>query len=194
MALSYYGAVAADNISRYHKITLTDEKYSVMGYIMPGSSAELMSNWVSPFQNDNLGSIAGLESIANVAQGVTDQTSVSRWNSLKIWDGMETPSFSLQLGFLAVVDPVIEVQLAIAALYAMISPELKDLTPGGRRPYVCTIDIGRRFILADSVILNVSHELDAPKTAEGYYLKNTVSLQVSGLAVQNRSEITGLFK
>jgi hypothetical protein len=194
MALSYYGVNSFDGVSQYHKITLTDENYSVTGYIMPGSSSELASNWVSPFQNDNLGSVSGAETVANLYQAATETTSIYRANSLKVWDGAEAPMFMLQLGFLAITDPITEVNLAIAALSAMISPELKDLSPNGRRPYICTIDVGRRFILADCVLLSMSYDIDAPKNSEGYYLRNTVALQVSGLAVQNRSEITGLFK
>lgn len=64
---------------------------------------------------------------------------------------------------------------------------------GGRRPYAVTLNIGRRLILADVVIQDVSYNIDAPKAFDGSYISNVVNLQLSGMAVQNRSEIEKLF-
>lgn len=154
---------------------------------------QIASAWTSPFEGDNAGSVSGFETIANMWQSGTNTTSVSRWNSLMVWQGSQPPAFTLPLEFLAITNPAVEVDGAITRLCEMISPELNDTTPGGRRPYVCTLNIGRRLILADVVIQDVSYDLSAPRTQEGYFISNVVNLQLSGMSVQNRSEIAKLF-
>jgi hypothetical protein len=191
--MEYFGAVSPDGVSPYLKAYITSEDYTVVGYIAPGASLQIASMWTSPFEGDNAGSIAGVESLANIAQSASAATSVTRWNSLMVWQGSQPPSISLPLDLIAIYDAKTEVDGAISALCAMVSPELKDTEPGGRRPYVCTVNIGRRFLLADVVIQDVSYSLDVLRTSDGYFASNTVTLQLSGMAVQNRSEITGLF-
>jgi len=191
--MEYYGAISADGVSPYLKAYITSEDFTVVGYIGQGASLQIASMWTSPFEGDNAGSIAGVETIANAAQSTTTATSVTRWNSLMVWQGSQPPSISLPLDLMAIYNPAVEVDGAIKALCAMVSPELKDVEPGGRRPYVCAVNIGRRFLLADVVIQDVSYLLDAPRTSDGYFATNTVTLQLSGMAVQNRSEVTGLF-
>lgn len=191
--MEYYGAISPDGVSPYLKAYITSEDYTVVGYISQGASLQIASMWTSPFEGDNAGSIAGIETAANLAQSATTATSVTRWNSLMVWQGSQPPSISLPLDFMAIYNPLVEVDGAIKALCAMVSPELKDVEPGGRRPYVCTLNVGRRFLLADVVIQDVGYSLDAPRSPDGYYLTNTVTLQLSGMAVQNRSEVTGLF-
>ena len=191
--MEYFGCITPDGVSQYLKAYITSEDYTVVGYIAPGASLQIASMWTSPFEGDNAGSIAGIETIANAAQSATTTTSVTRWNSLMVWQGSQPPSISLPLDFIALYDPATEVDGAIKALCAMVSPELKDTEPGGRRPYVCTVNIGRRFLLADVVIQDVSYDLAAQRTSDGYFATNTVTLQLSGMAVQNRSEIPGLF-
>lgn len=193
MAMQYFGVRSEDGVSDYLKATLTSEDYSVTGYIGPGASMDLTSNWTTPFADDNLGALPGLSTTANLKQATSSETSVMRWNSLMVWEGGLAPSFNLPLVFYARYNALVEVQQAIAALTAMISPQLNDTSPKGRRPYACTLNIGRRFLLADVVILNVSFDFDAPRNAEGYFIRNTVNLQLSGMAIQNRSDITSRF-
>ncbi|MDH2069413.1 hypothetical protein N5J69_19460, partial [Pantoea sp. GD03673] len=73
------------------------------------------------------------------------------------------------------------------------SPELNAALPGGRRPLPVIMDVGRRLKLMDVVIRSVGYQLDAPRTAEGHYTHNTVTLQCSGLSVQNQSDIPYMF-
>ena len=194
MGIAYsYGASPSDGVSPYLKAFIVSGDLTVTGYIGQGASLQIASMWTSPFEGDNAGSIAGFETAANIGQSVSNTTSVFRWNSLMVWQGAQPPSINLPLEFLAIYDPSIEVDGAIKALCAMASPELKDVEPLGRRPEVCVINIGRRFILADVVIQDVSYNLDAPRTSDGYFASNTVNLQLSGMAVQNRSEVQGLF-
>lgn len=191
--MEYFGAINPDGVSPFLKAYITSDKYCVVGYIGQGASMQIASAWNSPFEGDNAGSIAGIETVANMAQSVTATTSVSRWNSLMVWQGSQPPAFTLPLEFLAIDNPAIEVNGAITRLCQMISPELNDTTPGGRRPYAVTLNIGRRLILADVVIQDVSYNIDAPKAFDGSYISNVVNLQLSGMAVQNRSEIEKIF-
>ncbi|RAU45335.1 hypothetical protein DBY68_016865 [Pseudocitrobacter sp. RIT415] len=191
--MEYYGAIGADGVSPYLKAYITSAEYCVIGYIGQGASMQIASAWTSPFEGDNAGSIAGIETLSNMAQSVTTTTSVSRWNSLMVWQGSQPPALTLPLELLAISNAAVEVDGAITRLCQMISPELNDTTPGGRRPNSVTVNIGRRFILADVVIQDVSYNLDAPKTSDGYFISNVVNLQLSGMAVQNRSEIEKLF-
>ncbi|MDC9615431.1 hypothetical protein PSI19_16460 [Xenorhabdus khoisanae] len=187
------GAVMPDGISPFLKAYITNEDSMVVGYIGDGATATLQSLWESPFENDSIGSMAGISTIANGAQVMTDSTSITRINSLMVWQGQKPPQITLPLHFMAKQDAQIEVQSAIMTLLQMASPELGMAMPGGRRPEPVVIDIGRRLKLTDVVIQEVNFELDAPKTAEGYYTHNTVTLSLSGMQVQNRSEIPYMF-
>ncbi len=189
------GAIMPDGVSPFLKayITSVDEGQMVVGYIGDGSSASLESMWVSPFENDTVGSIAGLSTVVNAVQATSTNTSKSLINSLMVWEGHKPPEFNLVLHFMATVDAKIEVNNAITALMQMASPELKEFVPGGRRPKPVVLDIGRRIKLMDAVIQSVSFELDAPKTLTGMFTQNTVNLRISGMSAQNRSDIPLMF-
>lgn len=192
--MEFYGAINdGDGVSEYWKCQLTTEDYSVTGYIAPGAAMNITSNWETPLSMDNIGSLAGFTATANLGQVATNETSVMRWNSLQVWEGGMAPTFTLPLAFYAWIDPMIEVQGAIMALQAMISPELNDTTPRGRRPYACVLDIGRRIKITDVVIQSVDVPLDPPKTRDGYFLMNTVSLQMTGMSALNRSDVPNLY-
>ncbi|HHN5366975.1 TPA: hypothetical protein ACQ8UR_003840 [Escherichia coli] len=190
--MAQYGAVFPDGISDYLKLYITSEDLCVVGYIGDGASAQLTANWTSPYEGDSVGSVAG-ETFSNLAQSISNRTSVSRLNSLMVWQGSQPFEFTLPVYFHAIHDANIEVNAAIAALCAMQAPQLNDTMPLGRRPYVCTLDIGRRFKIVDVVIQSVGFELDAPRTSDGYYTHNNVNLQCSAMAVTNRSEMKNLF-
>ncbi|EAT3775314.1 hypothetical protein EQ442_23885 [Salmonella enterica] len=96
--------------------------------------------------------------------------------------------------FLAQYNPFVEVSGAIAALSAMISPELKDANVGGRIPERVILNIGRRINITDVIIQDLSFDLDAPRDSTGLFLRNTVNLQLSGSRVYNGSEILGVFQ
>jgi len=180
-------------VSDYLKVTLTSEDYSVVGYIGEGAAMNITSNWDTPLSMDNIGSLAGLSATANLSQVTTDKTSVMRWNSLQVWEGGMAPTFSVPMELFAWQEPRTEVQGAIMALLAMISPELNDTTPGGRRPFSVTLDLGRRIKITDVVIQSVDYDLSAPRTREGYFTRNTVTLQMTGMSALNRTDVPNLF-
>lgn len=192
------GAIMPDGISPFLKVYITSQTSMVIGYIGEGSSASLESMWESPFANDSLGGVAGAISeaggkVAGMVQATTGNTSKSEFNSLLIWQGQQPPEFSLVIDLMATVNAKIEVNDAIMTLQQMASPELNAMLPGGRRPSPVICDIGRRLKLMDLVIRSVSYQLDAPRTSDGFYTHNTVTLQCSGMSVQNQSDIPFMF-
>lgn len=192
------GAFMPDGISPFLKVYITSQTAMVVGLIGEGSSASIQSMWESPFANDSLGGVAGAITaaagkLAGGAQAVSGNTSKSDFNSLLIWEGQQPPEFSLVVDLRATVNAKVEVMDAIMTLKQMVSPELNAAMPGGRRPSPVILDIGRRLKLMDIVIRDVSYPLDAPKTREGYFLRNTVTLQCSGMSVQNQSDIPFMF-
>lgn len=140
----------------------------------------------------SMGSVAG--AFSGFAQVGTETTSVARWNSLMVWEGGTPPTFTLPVTFIALFDPFTEVSGAIAALSAMISPELKDASIGGRIPERVTLNIGRRINIIDVAIQDISFDLDAPRDSNGHFLKNTVNLQLTGSSIYNSSDIVRAFQ
>ncbi|ELD8910713.1 hypothetical protein AAG714_004342 [Escherichia coli] len=170
----------------------------VIGYIGEGSSAELTSLWQSPFEDKAMGSVLGAISeatsaLTGVAQVISGRTTKSRLNSTLVWEGQQPPEFTLVLDFLAMTNAKTEVNDAITTLLKMASPELNDVNLWGRIPEAVTINIGRNILLTGVVIKSVSYQLDAPRTSEGYFTHNTVTLQCSGNTSINRSNISSVF-
>lgn len=192
------GAIMADGISPLMKAYIKSSEDMVVGYIGEGSSAELSSLWQSPFEDKAMGSMLGAiseaaSSLAGIVQTSSGYTSKSRFNSTLVWEGQQPPEFTLVLDFLATSSAKIEVNDAITTLLKMASPELNDITPFGRVPESVTINIGRNVMLTNVVIKSVSYQLDAPRTSEGYFTHNTVTLQCSGNTSINRSNISSVF-
>lgn len=187
------GAIMPDGVSPFLKAYISNEESMVVGYIGDGAVATLQALWESPFENDSVGSVAGVSTVSNGIQAVSENTSTTVINSLMVWQGQKPPQITLPLHFMAKVDAQVEVQAAIMTLLQMASPELGVALPGGRRPNPVVLDIGRRLKLVDVVIQEVSFELDAPRTTDGFYTHNTVTLSISGMQVQNRSEIPYMF-
>ncbi|EAA7489039.1 hypothetical protein ABPE25_003412 [Salmonella enterica subsp. enterica serovar Newport] len=193
MAIEYYGAIyPQDGVSEYLKVTLTNSSYSVTGYISQGAAMNIAQSWEAPFTGMSMGSVAG--ALSGFIQAGTESTSVARWNTLMVWEGGTPPTVTLPITFLAQYNPFIEVSGAIAALSAMISPELKDANIGGRIPERVILNIGRRINITDVIIQDLSFDLDAPRNSSGLFLRNTVNLQLSGSRVYNGSEILGAFQ
>lgn len=213
-----FGCSDMDGISPFLKVAITtaDGSLQVMGYIGDGANWSMVSSWESPFENASLGSIAGISTMANVGQsvdvsklpgmgGLSDylqnslgvegvantqgMTSISTLNSMMVWQGARPPTFSMPVHFIARQDAAIEVQGALLALNQMTSPELAAATPGGRRPPSVIVNVGRMIALTNCVIQSVNMELDAPRTADGYFTHNTVSLEISGQTVLNASDM-----
>lgn len=192
------GANVADGISPLMKAYIISSEDMVIGYIGEGSSAELTSLWQSPFEDKAMGSVLGAISeatsaLTGVAQVISGRTTKSRLNSTLVWEGQPPPEFTLVLDFLAMSNAKTEVNDAITTLLKMASPELNDVALFGRIPEAVTINIGRNVMLTNVVIKSVSYQLDAPRTSEGYFTHNTVTLQCSGNTSINRSNISSVF-
>lgn len=191
--MEYYGAFyTTDGVSDRLKVTLTNSAYSVTGYVSQGAVMNLAQAWEAPFSGMSMGSVAGVA--GDLAQVGTGTTSVKRWNSLMVWQGGQPPTITLPMLFLAQNDAFTEVTGAIAALMAMASPELSEDSVAGRIPEPVTLNLGRRINLIDVRIQDVSWDLDAPKTSEGHFVRNTVNLQLCGSSLYNASDITGIFQ
>ncbi|EKD2475438.1 TPA: hypothetical protein ODO10_004458 [Escherichia coli] len=193
MAPIAYGVYSqADGVSPYLKVTLTNSQYQVTRYISQGAAMNMAQNWEAPFTGMSMGSVSG--ALGGFVQVGTETTSVARWNSLMVWEGGTPPTFTLPVTFIALNNPFIEVSGAIAALTAMISPELKATNVGGRIPERVTLNIGRRINITDVAIQDLSFDLDAPRDSNGYFLKNTVNLQLTGSSIYNSSDIVRAFQ
>lgn len=189
------GACPTDGISDYLKVHLTHNELgiTVVGYIGEGSSGQLTSNWSSPFESDNVGSVSGAESAAGLLQTWSGYTSVGSMNSTMVWQGVMPPSFQLSLYFQAIRDAKLEVNDPIMHLQQMSSPELNKVMPLGRVPANCVLDLGRRLKIENLIIQDVGYELDAPRTKDGYFTHNTVTLQCCAKRMLNASEIKNAF-
>ena len=221
--LNVCGAVMPDNISQYLKVYITDSANGdfVVGYIGDGASASVSSEWSPPFSGLDLGSLAG-QQVGNVLGGLASKINekfgnlvsgginglasnlgnitslfgtamAAQINSAMVWQGQQPPQFTMPIYFLASSNPYREVQLPIRVLQQMCSPQLNAALPGGRVPSKVTLDIGRRIKLTNIIIQEVTYELDAPRSSDGYFLQNNVSLQMCGDISYNRSDFNGMF-
>jgi hypothetical protein len=200
--MARYGVIKAKGIAEALKVTVQQQIESnvntVIGYLGEGSSKDLQSNWDSPFEGDSAGQnasrVGGGVQTATQGDEQGGLTTVSSFNSTQAWSGNAPMTFNIVMIFKAYDDPKNEVNNAIMALEEMASPELNNSLVGGRTPQSVTLNIGRTNIYTDIVIESVSSELDAPKTKEGYFLENTVTLTLTAKNVINRSKIKSTFK
>lgn len=194
----FCGAIMPDGISPYLKVYFTSDTDMVVGYLGQGSSANISAQWESPFENASVGGVTGAitrygQQAAGGAQVFTGYTSKSSFESRLVWGGQMPPEFTIVVDLMATINAQVEVNAAITTLLQMASPQLNNLTPMGRPPATVTLDIGRRLKLMDVVIKDVSYELDAPRTADGFYTHNKVTLQCSGDGMINKSDIPSMF-
>ncbi|CAH0543046.1 hypothetical protein [Vibrio marisflavi] len=195
-----------DGISRSLKCTITQEingaTITVVGYMSEECQLSLRSMWESPFAGDSVGNAGQIDKLASVMQTQSDKTSKTQMNSDQVWEGIEPPEVSVTLKFVAYTNARIEVDLPIEYLNQMASPELLNATPvgmsdggvsvGGRIPDAATFDLGRKF-KAKMRISDVSFNVNAPKTQDGHYAYNTVSLTVAPKSMINKSQIPNFF-
>lgn len=180
------------------KVYFTSDTDMVVGYLGQGSSANLAAQWESPFENSSVGGVLGAisqygQKLAGGAQVLTDMTTKTAFESRLVWAGQMPPEFTIVVDLMATVNAQIEVNAAISTLLQMASPQLNNFSPAGRPPATVTLDIGRRLKLMDVVIKDVSYELDAPRTIDGFYTHNKVTLQCSGNDMVNKSDIPFMF-
>lgn len=197
-----------DGISKHLKVYIQQGKVTVIGYLGDGASKTLSSQWQSPFENDTAGQAnSRLEKVADVMQLESGKTSKTVMNTALIWDGTSPFELSLPLYFKAYKDAKREVDDAIMYLEQFASPELMQgnvkgeydaLLNGtlaiGAIPQPCMVNVGHKLILKSCVIENVSSELDAPKTKDGFMTRNTVQLQIRMNRMTNKSQIQSLYK
>ena len=207
------GVPSDDGVSPFLKCKITQNiggnSVSVTGYLTESCDLELRSLWESPFGQDSLGDVSKVAKTANIGQSLSENTSKTQWNSQQTWEGTEPPEITIQLKFIAYTDALEEVNKPIMCLMQMASPELlaklpvdvdvntENLTKSevsmGRIPQVAAFDIGRRTILPMR-ISSVSYDMNAPKTPQGYFAYNTVTITAAPKQMFNRSDIPNIFR
>lgn len=197
--MKFVGMTREDGFSSSLKVYIESEikgygTVTVVGYIGEGASMSLSSRWTPPFSNDSLGDTSYLEKVGDVAQATTGVTSKSVFNSILNWEGIEPPAINLPIHFKAFRNPKAEVEDAIMFLQMMESPELNENTIAGRVPQAVDVKIGSRLQLLECVLLEVTDELDSPRTSDGYRTENTVQVQIQRKKILNQSEIPTIYK
>lgn len=179
----YCGVSDSDGVSPFYKVFITQNikhagQVTVAGYIGSEVRIELNQLWNSPFEGDTAGNAGSIQKSAQIGQAFSDQTTKTLWNSKMVYDGTEAIEFSLQIELVAESDAKREVNDPIMYLMMMSSPNENETLPNLQRPQPVIMDLGRK-IKADVLIKNVGFDEHAPKTTEGYYVSNTVTLQCS---------------
>lgn len=205
MAAILVGVPSDDGVADALKVQITQQgtesgDISVIGYMLEGSSFSLSSAWAAPFEGDHLGNAGVVDKGAQIYQTVYGETFKTQFNSNNIWEGTEPPEVTLSLYFHAYSDAKKEVNDPISYLMQMASPELKEgsidsiPTDGiiGREPPPVMFDIGRRIKISMRV-QDVQYDLTAPKTKDGYFAHNTVTITAAPKAMINRSQIPNLY-
>lgn len=206
MAAVMVGASSDDGVSDALKVHITQQTgdagdVSVIGYMLEGSTFSLSSAWESPFEGDHLGNAGVVDKFAKIYQSSEGETFKTQFNSNAIWEGTEPPEITLTLYFHAYSDAKREVNDPIRYLQQMASPELKEgslehiASEGiiGREPPPAMFDIGRRIKISMRV-KEVSYDLTAPKTKDGYFAYNTVTLTAAPKSMYNRSQIPNIYQ
>lgn len=189
------GAIGDDGISLFRKVFIScpEKDLMVVGYLEDGSNVSYSALWESPFENETLGSVQGLEKVSNLAQAGMEKTTTTQLNSLMTWNGQKPPALNLVVYFRAITNTYLEVQKPLELLGNMQAPQLNQVTPGGRRPYPVQINIGRKMLYTDCVIQELSHDLTAPKDSNGYFTYQTVNLAISGMSVKNADDFAKIY-
>ncbi|MCG3884096.1 hypothetical protein I3271_05300 [Photobacterium leiognathi] len=205
------GVPADDGISDSLKVHITfqddgeqEQDISIVGYLVEGSSVSLSNSYIEPFSGDTIDSIDRIEEkfkkLITMTKAATDVTFNTVLNSVSVWEGTNPITFSLVLYFHAYNDAKREVMEPIRQLLRAALPELSEVVPfptsggedWGRVPKTCMVDIGRK-IKVPLCIDDVQYEIDAPKTRDGDFAYNTVTLNCTMKQVMQRSSVTEHF-
>jgi hypothetical protein len=190
-----------DGISTFLKCEIQQEiggqLVTVVGYMTEDCQLALRSMWESPFEGDTVGNAGVIDKGASLVQAKSENTSKVQDNSQQIWEGIEPPEVSVTLKFMAYTDPVNEVDLPIRYLMQMASPELLETLPissdgAGRVPSAAYFNLGRRFI-SPMRISEVSYNVNAPRTKDGSFAYNTVTITAAPKRMINKSQIPNYF-
>jgi hypothetical protein len=190
------GMTRDDGISGFLKVSINQGGVTVIGYIGEGASKQLSNFWQNPFEGDTIGQAGGAGSkVADLAQVQTSVTSKTVMNTAIVWEGISPHELVLPVYFKAYKNAKSEVNDAIMYLEKFSSPELSESLAGaGVIPQLCAINVGRRLMMPRCQIKDVSSELDAPKTSDGYMTRNTVQLSITMDRMTNRSQIQNLYQ
>jgi len=191
------GMTRDDGISQYLKVYIEKDipghgLVTVIGYIGEGAAMSLQSQWNPPFENDTVGNTSYMQKAGDAIQAGTGLTAKAEWNSLLNWVGIEPPQITMPIVLKAFSDAKLEVEDPIKFLKMMASPELNEISPLGRIPQPCLIDIGRKIKLIDCVIQDIQEELDSPRSKLGWRTENTVQMQFQMKQMLNQSEISNI--
>jgi hypothetical protein len=213
--LRIYGN-ADSKISSYLKAWISqpdwDGKVStcVVGLIGQGTSRALQSNWNSPFEQSNVGGM--FEMAGGIAQATTGRTSITTLSSTQVWDGNRPSQFNLVLSFYALRDARAEVMAPLKELEKMLGPDIqpgasddakgfeyawqmvKSSIPGGRIPQPVVINIGRRMLIPNCVIENISIPLDKERDRFGNLIRAEVNLSIATKVMLTRDDIDATWR
>jgi hypothetical protein len=189
----YCGVRDGDGVSPYYKAWLTQNGITVAGYMTGETAITLAQLWNSPFEGDTAGNAGGMEKVSALAQTASGTTSKTLFNSKMVWEGSEALTVSTPLQFIAYSNAKTEVNDPIQYLLQMSSPELYDKSPLGAIPQKVTLDLGRRLV-TNVYISNVTYNENAPKTKDGYFTHNEITLDVTLDGTVNASKVPNLFR
>ena len=207
----FCGAPDDDGISDKLKVHITfdddpvdkqpAQKINIVGYLIEGSSVSLANSYIEPFSGDTIdGFDETLKKGLSFAKAMTDVTFNTVMNSVSVWEGTNPITMSLVLYFHAYTDAQKEVMQPLQQLLRAASPELNQVIPiplvsgdsFGRVPKSCMFDIGRK-IKIEMAIDDVQYEIDAPKTQDGDFAYNTVTLSCTMKKNMQRSSVSEHF-
>lgn len=184
--------VRDDSISSVLKVWIKQDQRCVCGIIGPGTSRTLTAKWDSPLEQTNVGSQGALSTIADGGQALTGKTTVTTFSSTQIWQGNTPLKFSLNLVLFAQSDAAFEVMTPLQWLEEFASGNVNGtvpldpkaaigLTNGsalGRIPDTVTINLGRKIIVPNCVIENITIPLDKEKDKNGNLIRASVQLDI----------------
>lgn len=193
----YCGVPDGDGVSPFYKTFFTQEikgvgQVTVAGYTSSEVRVELNQLWNSPFEGDTAGNAGATQKISQIGQAYSDQTTKTLWNSKMVYEGTEAIEFSVQIELVAESDAKREVNDPIMYLMMMSSPNESSVTPFLQRPQSVVMDLGRK-IKAEVYIKSVGFDERAPKTKEGYYVSNTVTIQCTMDGAVDSAKIPKMF-
>ena len=173
------------------------QEVNIVGYLIEGSSVSLANSYIEPFTGDTIDGIdEKFEKGLAFAKAMTDVTFNTVMNSVSVWEGTNPITMSLTLYFHAYTDAKNEVMEPIRQILRAASPELNQLIPiplmsgdsFGRVPKMCMFDIGRK-IKIEMAIDDVQYEINAPKTQDGDFAYNTVTISCTMKKNMQRSTV-----
>lgn len=160
---------------------------AVCGVTGPGTSKEVTANWQSPFEGESLGN--KFQQAGGLMQAATDITLITQLNTRQAWVGNQPTKFNLELHFYALENVQKEVMLPLFYLEKMIAPQAAEVAGPGRLPDFVQLNIGRKMIYPNCVIENMSQPYDKEVWKGGGWIRCTVSLQISTIAMLNKTDI-----